>query len=82
MGVVLVAGEIAKVWDLELDPKSKKLPEPILDGLATSENMSALLSFKSPTSGNYDAILDSFVITTPTMHVRAAKAFFDVIMVY
>ena len=31
-------------------------------------------------SGKYGVILDSFVTTTPTMHVRAAKALFDVIM--
>ena len=35
---------------------------------------------KFSASGKYDAILDSFVTTTPTMHVRAAKALFDVIM--
>ena len=42
--------------------------------------MSALLRFKFPASEKYDAILDSFVTTTPTMHVRATKASFDVIM--
>ena len=59
---------------------SNKLPEPLLDGPATSEHMLALLPFKIPASGKYDAILDSFVTTTPTMHVRAAKSLFDVTM--
>ena len=61
-------GEIVKVQDLELDPKSNKSPEPLLDGLAISEHMTALLPFKFPVSGKYDALLDSFVTTTPTMH--------------
>ena len=52
---------------------SKKSAEPLLDGPATTEHMSALLPFKFPASGKYDAILDSFVTTTRTMHVRAAK---------
>ena len=43
------------------------------------EHMSALLPFKFPASGKY-AILNSFVTTTPIMHVQAAKALFDVIM--
>ena len=77
---MLVVGEIVKVRDLELSESSSKSPEPLLDGLAISEHMSALLPFKFPALGKYDAILDSFVTTTPTMHVRAAKAFFDVIM--
>ena len=42
--------------------------------------MSALLPFKFPASGKYDAILDSFVTTTTTMQVQAAKALFYVIM--
>ena len=33
-----------------------------------------------PLSGKYNAILDSFVTITPTMHVRATNALFDVIM--
>ena len=37
---MLVVGEIVKVRDLELDPKSNKSPEPLLDGPATSEHMS------------------------------------------
>ena len=41
--------------------------------------MSALVPFKFPDSGKYDAILDSFVTTTTTMHVRVAKALFYVI---
>ena len=60
-------GEIVKVRNIELVPKSNDLPEgsnkspePLLDGPATSEHM--------------------LVTTTPTMHVRAAKALFDVIM--
>ena len=78
--LVVVVGEIVKVQDLDVDPKPNKFPEPLLDGPATSEHMSALLALKFPASGNYDAILDSLVTTTPTMHVRAAKALFDVIM--
>ena len=73
-------GEIVKVRDLDLSESSDKSPEPLLDGTATSEHMSALLPFKFPTLGKYDAILDSFVTTTPTMYVRTAKALFDVIM--
>ena len=72
-----VVGEIVKVRDLELDLKSNKSPEPLLDG---PEHISALLPFKFPASGKYHAILDLFVTTTTTMYVRAAKALFDVIM--
>ena len=36
--------------------------------------------FKFPASGKYDAVLDSFVTTTTTMHVRAAKALSYVIL--
>ena len=68
------------VRDLELDTKSNKSPEPLFNGPATLEHMPALLPFKFPASGKYNPILDSFVTTTPTMHVRAAKALFDVIM--
>ena len=57
-----------------------KQPEPLLDGPATSKHMSALLPFKFSALGNYDAILDSFVTTTTTMYVRAAKALFNVNM--
>ena len=64
----------------DLSQNLKKSPEPLLDFRATSEHMSALLPFKFPVSRKYDAILDSFVTTTPTMHVRAAKALFDDIM--
>ena len=32
---MLVVGKIVKVRDLELDPKSNKSPEPLLDGPAT-----------------------------------------------
>ena len=63
-----------------LSESSNKSPEPLLDGPATSEHILALLPFKLPASGKYDATLDSFVTTTPTMHFRAAKALFDVIM--
>ena len=63
-----------------ISESSNKPPGPLLDGPATSEQMSTLLSFKFPASGKDDAILDSFMTTTPTMHVRAAKALFDVIM--
>ena len=63
-----------------LSENSNKSPEPLLDGSATSEQMSALLPFKFPASGKYDVILDSFVNTTPTMHVQTAKVLFDVTM--
>ena len=62
---MLVVGEIVRVRDLELDPKSNKSPEPLLDGPATSEHMSALLPFEFAASVKYNAILDSFVTTTP-----------------
>ena len=42
---MLVVGEIANVRDEELDPKSNKAREPLLDGSATSGHMSALLPF-------------------------------------
>ena len=54
---MLAVGEIVKVRDLELDPKSK---EPLLDGPATSEHLSELLLIKFPTSEKHDAVLDSF----------------------
>ena len=60
--------------------KRKKTPASQIDGPATSENMSALLPFKFPASRKYDAILNSCVTTTTTMHVRAAKASLYVIM--
>ena len=41
----------------------------ILNGAATSEHTSALLPFKIPTLGKYDAILDLCVTTTTTMHI-------------
>ena len=44
---MLVEGEILKLRDLELDPKSNKSPEPLLDGPATSEHMSALLLLRT-----------------------------------
>ena len=56
-----------------------KSSEPLLDGPATSEHMSALLRFKFLSSGKYDAILDSFVTTIPTMQLRAAKVLLNVI---
>ena len=71
---------IVKVRGLDQSESSNKSTEPLLDGPATSGHISALLPFKFPALGEYDAILDSFVTTTPTMHVRAAKALFDVIM--
>ena len=64
----------------DLSESSNKSPDPLLDGPATSEHMIALLPFKFPASGKYDAMLDSYVSTTPTMHVRAAKALFEIIM--
>ena len=56
--------------------------KPLLDGPAKTEHMSALyiLPFKIPASGSYDARLNSCLTTTITMHVRAAKSFFYVIM--
>ena len=68
------------IVSFDLSESSNKSPEPLLDGPATSEHMSALLPFKFPASGKYDAILDSFVTTTTTMHVQAAKALFHVII--
>ena len=64
-----VVGEIVKVRDLEQDPKTNKSLEPLLDGPATSQHMSASLPLKLPDSGKCDAILDSFLTTTPSMHV-------------
>ena len=64
----------------DLTESSNKSPEPLLDDPATSEHMSAFLPFTLLASGEYDAILDSCVTTTTTMHVRAAKALFYVIM--
>ena len=58
-----------KVRDLEIDTKSNKSLESLLDGPAISEHMSALLPFKFPASWKYDTISDSFVTTTPIMHV-------------
>ena len=59
----------------DLSVSSNKSSEPLLDDPATSEYMSA-----SPPSGKFDAMLDSFVTTTPTIHVRVAKALFNAIM--
>ncbi|CAH3171485.1 unnamed protein product [Porites lobata] len=59
---------------------SNKYPEPLLDRPATSEHLSAFLPFKFAASGKYNAILDSCMTTTTTMHVQAAKALFYVIM--
>ena len=50
------------LFDLSESPN--KSPDPLLDGLATSEHMSAQLPFKFPALGKYDAMLDSFVTTT------------------
>ena len=55
--VVLLVGEIEEVQDLELDPKSNKSPEPLLDGPVTSEHMSALLPFKFSASGKQNVLL-------------------------
>ena len=82
---VLVVGEIVKEIIsgsvlFGLPKSSHKFPEPQLDGQASSEHMSALLPFRFPAPGKYDAVLDSFVTTTPTMHVLVAKELFDVIM--
>ena len=64
------------IVSFDLSESSNKSPEPLLDSPATSKHMSALLPFKFPASEKYDAILDSFVATTTTMHGRAAKALF------
>ena len=73
-------GGIVKVQDLELDPKSNKLPKLLLDSPATSEHMSALPPFKFRASWKYNTIMDLFVTTTPTIHVQATEALFDVTM--
>ena len=52
----------------------------LIDGPATSEHMSALLSFKFPSSGKYSAILNSCVTATTTMHTQAAKALIFIIV--
>ena len=51
-----------------------------MDGAAPSEHISALLPCKFPALEKYDTILNSCVTATTTMHVRAAKALFYVIM--
>ena len=63
-----------------LSESSKKSPEPLLEGPAKSEHMLALLPFKFPASGKYNAIFDLFVTATTTIHVRAAKELFDIIL--
>ena len=65
---------------LDLSESSNKSPVPLIDGPAKSEDMSVLLRLKFAASGKYYALLDSFLTTTPTMHVQAAKALFAVIM--
>ena len=59
----------------DLSENSNKSPEPLLDGPSTSEHMSALLAFKFPASGKYDAILDALVTTctTTTIHRRRSR---------
>ena len=52
-----------------LSESSNKLLELLLDGPATSEHFSALLPLKFPALGKNDTILDSFLTTTPAMHV-------------
>ena len=69
-------GKSKIIVSFDLPESSNKLPKPLLDGSATSEHMSALLTFKFPASGKYDTILDSFVTTTPAMYVRAAIELF------
>ena len=53
----------------DLSESSNKSPKPLLNSPATSEHMSALLPFKFPALGKYNAILDLFVTTTTTMHL-------------
>ena len=74
------SGGNSKIMGSRARSKVNKSPEPLLDCPATSEDMSALLPFKFLALRKYDAILDLFVTTIPTMHVQAAKALFDVIM--
>ncbi|CAH3044979.1 unnamed protein product [Porites evermanni] len=52
---------------------SNKYSEPLLDRPAISEHLSAFLPFKFPASGKYNAILDSCVTATTTMHVRSSR---------
>ena len=59
-------------------PKKKKkkkieTPEPLINRPATSEHMSALLPFKFPASGKYDAILNSCVTPTTKMPFELQK---------
>ena len=74
-----IGGNSKMVVLFDLSESSNESSEPLLEGPATSEHMSVLLPFRFPASGKYNAILDSFVTTTTTPHVRAAKALFDVI---
>ena len=78
--MVLAVGEIVTVRSIWPIWKLKQIPQRLLDGPDTSKHMSAFLPFKFPASGKYDAVLDSCVTTATTMHVRAAKALFYVIM--
>ena len=73
--VVLVVGET--VIECSIWPIWKfKYPEPLPDGPATSEYVSAFVTFIFPSN----TILYLCVTTSTTMHVRAAKALFYVIM--
>ena len=64
------------IVSFDLSESSNKSPELLLHDPATLEHMLALLPFKFPASGKYEAILDSFVTTTTTMNVQAEKALF------
>jgi len=64
------------IVSFDLSESSNKSPELLLHDPATLEHMLALLPFKFPASGKYEAILDSFVTTTTTMNVQTEKALF------
>ena len=65
---------------IQLKAQTNRPSHYIIDGPVTSEHISALLPLKFLASGKYDAILSSYVTTTTAMHIRPAKALFDVIM--
>ena len=77
--VVLVAGEIVKVQDLDIFESSTNRPS-CYSMAQPHQNTSALLLFKFPTLGKYDAILHLFMTTPPTMHVGAVNALYGIIM--
>ena len=64
------------IVSFDLSESSNKSPALLLHDPATVEHMLALLPFKFPASGKYEAILDSFVTSTTTMNIQAEKALF------